>query len=169
MIYLRNNQIKLTKYKESNMKKAKYLILLMFVVLFISCTKYPKEYPKLKVIVNNNEYSTEENAGIWMDKDKVGNGIPEERNIILAERAEAIEVKSDSELDLQLTYRKGIKYFKCWTINEDESGKELLEEVEVNNYILEVPNDEEEASYVVEAHWDETHYMHYVFKVKVLK
>ena len=139
-------------------------IIISLSLFLISCSSLPNDPPSLKITTSNITYNTHTNGGTWFNNsnDNFGGNSFDlgMTNFEKLKLIEEIQIPCDTEITLNLSYLKDIASFKVYSIQGDD-----LIEIENSNYIIVTPSTSGEYGYLIEAKWDETHNMNFIFKV----
>lgn len=140
-------------------------IIISLSLLLISCSSFPIDPPSLTITSNNITYNAPTNGGTWFNKSKNNlGGNSFDLGMSNSEKLKSIEgvqFPCNTEVSLDLSSAKGISSFKVYLIQGDE-----IIEIESSNYKIISPSSSGEYGYLVEAVWDETHSVNYIFKIE---
>lgn len=149
------------------------LVGLFSIILIASLTiyKFPYNPPKLEVSSpkDNINFVASTNGGNWFNSSngKGGNSFDlGTYDIVRLNEIEAIQVSSNTNIKLNLSFAKDIEKFNVYSINKNIKSNDKHTEVEVSNYTFTTPKKPGTYGYIVETVWDDSHNVRFIFKLR---
>ena len=149
------------------------LVGLLSIILISSLitSNFPYAPPKLEVSSpkDNINFEASTNGGNWFNSSngKGGNSFDlGTYDIVRLSEIEAIQVSSNTNIKLNLSFAKDIEKFNVYSINKNIKSNDKHTEVEVSNYTFTTPKKPGTYGYIVETVWDDSHNVRFIFKLR---
>lgn len=155
------------------MKKYSILFIIAistFLIFLFLDSKFPHNQPNLNVSSqkDNINFNAETNGGNWFDSSFGKGGNSFDLGAYDSEKLTEInEYKAsvNTKIQLSLSYTKDIKEFKVYLIDQNALSNENNLEVKLSNNTFTTPKEPGIYGYIIEAFWNDSHNIRFIFKL----
>lgn len=111
----------------------KIILIILFCLLLVGCSKYPQNYPELIIENNGMDFETEVNEVSWFDN--TGSSLISVPEWDIAEDMKSIEVKANDKLTLKLGYTNEISEMRACEVKKSLANRQETPINIVDSYV----------------------------------